>query len=867
VSATSSARRWRFAAGLARREVRRRPGRTALVMLLIAVPVVGMTVASVLFRTDQADHTNAFRREYGQADLAVEQIYPTYDERTGGLVQGSIEEQVAVMVAALPDDSEFLRYERGFGFPVVVGDALTYAEVSNLTLDDPMTAGIYEVLEGRLPAADDEVIVSPDVAADLDVKVGDRVEFVRPEATLDVVGIARSAAQWNTSLLVGPGLDLQAGLTTGNAYVSMLVDLPAGVVPSRFADQLPDLVWNALPNAGLGEIAAADGPSETERLNSGGSVQAVVWGWVAGALGLAVFGIIVTAAFATSARRQLVTIGQLSANGAEEPLIRRTLALQGAWSALLGSILGVVVGVALVVACRGTVEALVDHRVLRFVVSWGDLVVIVLTAVVVGTGAALVPARSASRTSTLSALAGRRPLGAVPPRLVPTGVALFGAGTAILGFVGFSSRSGSDSADLIAAVAVVAGLMVLAGACCLSPVVIGALGPLAERIGGAPRLVARSLARTRTRSAAVVAAITTTAAFVLGGSMAWGSADRSDAVGYLPNDVVLVRSWQSQEPTAELQAIVEREIADAQSTVDEVVSTGRWVPMREVVIVADAEYPAQGFIADEPLLDLLGVSARDRQTFADEGLLLLNSGYSTTDETVSLAAFAPGVAADLMVDVAKDPAAYGWWGTATLVSEERAESLGWAVRTFGAFARTAAPLTEEQSDALSTATYGGLSYDPWSVVPPESTNAGAGIEWNQYDPNRTDWFVPVLALLGFALILLVVGIGLALSATESRDERDVLVAIGAPPRTMRSVAALKAVGLAAAGCLMAVPTGLIPVAVVWDAGTAEGRAAIPWLALALVVAVTPLFVGALAWVASVAAQIVRPVRMSTLAAD
>ena len=42
---------WRFASRLARREVRRRPGRTALVVVLIALPVAAMAAGSVLART------------------------------------------------------------------------------------------------------------------------------------------------------------------------------------------------------------------------------------------------------------------------------------------------------------------------------------------------------------------------------------------------------------------------------------------------------------------------------------------------------------------------------------------------------------------------------------------------------------------------------------------------------------------------------------------------------------------------------------------------------------------------------------------------------------------------------------------------
>ena len=78
--------------------------------------------------------------------------------------------------------------------------------------------------------------------------------------------------------------------------------------------------------------------------------------------------------------------------------------------------------------------------------------------------------------------------------------------------------------------------------------------------------------------------------------------------------------------------------------------------------------------------------------------------------------------------------------------------------------------------------------------------------------------VPLAAIQGIvigivlALILLVVAIGLALAATESRDERDVLVAVGARPRTIRSLAGSKALIITLTGVALAIPTGLIPTA-------------------------------------------------------
>ena len=117
----------------------------------------------------------------------------------------------------------------------------------------------------------------------------------------------------------------------------------------------------------------------------------------------------------------------------------------------------------------------------------------------------------------------------------------------------------------------------------------------------------------------------------------------------------------------------------------------------------------------------------------------------------------------------------------------------------------------------------------------------------------------------------VVAIGLSLSASESRDERDVLESIGTTPSTMRRVAGLKATWLALAGGLLAIPTGYMPIAAAVAAATSNraldvgtpfpGRIAVG------VVIVVPIVAGLGGWLASSIVQRARPVRMSTQAAD
>ena len=67
-------------------------------------------------------------------------------------------------------------------------------------------------------------------------------------------------------------------------------------------------------------------------------------GWVFCIMLMAVLGLVIAAAFAVSGRRQLVTIGQLSASGTDPAVLRRYLALQGTWSGALGVAVGMAVG-------------------------------------------------------------------------------------------------------------------------------------------------------------------------------------------------------------------------------------------------------------------------------------------------------------------------------------------------------------------------------------------------------------------------------------------------------------------------------------------------------------------------------------------
>jgi hypothetical protein len=139
------------------------------------------------------------------------------------------------------------------------------------------------------------------------------------------------------------------------------------------------------------------------------------------------------------------------------------------------------------------------------------------------------------------------------------------------------------------------------------------------------------------------------------------------------------------------------------------------------------------------------------------------------------------------------------------------------------------------------------------------------------DPFLTNGEIKLLAmLLALLLVLAIVAIGLALAAQDSEDERQVLVAVGAAPRTIRRVNALRAAVLVFIGGLIAVPAGLLPAAAV-DAAreTATGPRTPTFVpdvqAVLLVLVVVPAVAGLVTWFGGRVRTWVRPKRPDVFA--
>ena len=773
MSSVAEIGRWRLSARLARREIRRRPWRTVLVVLLIGVPVAGMVVGDAGYRSSQLsdDQSHYFGTAAGRITAS-------------GLTS---EEQVDDL---LPADVSTLWGGEAFFLPLrstADPDTIVNVDLSTLDMADPMAAGIARPTEGRLPTAPDEVFLNDRVADLFGVGVGDTLELVRPAQRFEVVGIGTADGYFR--LMAAPGFDLSV-LRPQTMQRVALADGPSVRDGSLSAGQVdPDS-----PDAWM-NVEYPSTPSVDH--------LALFLGWVFSIMLMAVLGIVVSAAFAVSGRRQLVTIGQLSASGSDPAVLRRYLALQGTWSGLLGVVVGVSAGLAIVPRLHSVIAN--DGRT---AIGSLDLVVIALTALLTATLAAIVPTRDLARTSVLAALGGRRPVAAVRPRQVRIGALLVAGGLTALWLAVSSARYANDSGDGLGAAIVLAGaggLAVLAGMCCVCPVVVDLVARVGSRRRGATRLATRGLGRHRARSAALIAAIAAIgAAAMAAGATAehefaarqqW-SADASLDQIEISSTVLALGQSSGGPPLRDdsgqgVPTEVDRTILDQ---VDAIVGPVSWFVGAEVV--GTTELPMPLLVADDGLLDHFGISPGLRAALAEADVALIEP--PEIDEP--FLAEVPSERLESMfgsldiIELTANVPPYRPW---LVITPEAVDRLDLDTRPSSAFGRLPHDVTRAQYDALTALSVFSNESAYFLDVPAGETSTFVTVGYPDSDYST----LTRLIILGGMLLLtmIVVGVGMALWAAEGKDERDALVSIGASPSVLARVVGLKAWLLAFVG--------------------------------------------------------------------
>ncbi len=839
-------------------------------MLLVMIPVVGMALGSVIARSRVALEGQNLDAGAGQADLVV----PHSADQTDDLAR--LVGADGRLVTALLTDTSIGGTNRD-GLP-----ERRFVQFSDAPIGDPIFEGAFDIDNGRPPSTSTEVFVSRDVARLFDVGVGDQLVLDQPDVAWTVTGVGRSTAGYSRSFVIVGELD-RASITPAHRTLISLVDLAPSVTVDDERALLDDLASRQLFGASRRFDPASAGADASD-------ARELAWGWVAGVVSLIAVGIIISAAFATSARRQLTTVGQLSANGASERVIRRTLGLQGSWTGLLGAIAGVGVGLGIVLTSWPLIEEVFNHRIPDTRVVPLDLLVIVMTATVAATVAALVPARSAARVPVLAALAGRRPLADPPQWMAPVGLASFVVGLLML-VTAANSGNGGDSAALVA---VVGALGVLFGMVCASPLIVHCVGVVGSRTRGNVRLAARSLARTRTRSAAVITAIATVMAIAVAGLTAVGSERSTPSTPDFPLHRVTLTVIDAfgEEPIAE-GAMFDRAAVEPdplptalRTQIESILPDAVWTEVQTLVFdpapfsATDPSPFGDGIVVATPeVLALLDLSPTEAARLSATGATVLAPGW-----TVVIRAEVGGRVKVFDLGTGDEPpaGAFELWDPASLpasavVTPEWVADAGLGRATTMWVVDKPHTLTDAERSALAVVTDRFSPWAPESAFLSDQAPGGADATATPGSPRfwHAAWYWPssappwvlinaIVLAVALTMVLMVVAIGLALSATEGRAERDVLHAVGAPPATLRRLGAAKAWVLTTAAAAIAVPTGFLVLAVI--SRSLDRPAPFPWIAASTLLFVVPLVAAASTWLVSGVGQRFRPVTASAMSA-
>ncbi len=832
----ASTGRWRLAARLARRELRRRPWRTVLVALLVAAPVAGVALVDTAYRTDRLPATS---RDLGHATARLDLMGVDADRIEGGLADlvPSRFERAGWFTAPVPLRS------------VTAPDLLLDADVLTLDATATLAAGIVNVSSGRAPTADDEVLLDPDLARRFGVGIGDDLALVRPAQTFRVVGLGDAGTYGRTFL--APGFDVGS---LRPSWLSMRVLIGRDGAAGQSVDDVSDWMSGVAPAA-----IAADGWGLDLR-SDGEAGQPIVlfFGWLGATMLMGALGIVVGAAFAISGRRQLVTIGQLSATGADPSMLQRFLALQGTWTGAAGAALGLA-GARGFVAATGDLlrrDGAIDVRAL-------DWSVVGLTAIVVATVAALLPARSLAKVSTLTALGGRRPVPPVRPRQIRRGALVLAVGLVALTLSVTMAREvnhvgGTYTGPLLLAMA--SGGTVLAGVCLLGPVWVSMLARGGRRFTGAARLATRDLDRHRVRSGALLAAVMVVGAAAVGAGAtveqmhADDVADRADAAMFGP-DVVWTIAYDTIDG---VRVDLDAAFPTARAEIEAVVGPVRWVQQRTALVGRGTDQ-WEVWIADRDVLRWSGLPDDAIETVLAADVAVVRPEGQPLYVDVDGLRRGLGV---LAADVVEVPVHEANPPQTLFVSAAVARTAGATVLTQW-YGQADHDLTGPERDALS-ALWSQGSYDEAMAFEGVGTSESS-VAWS-VGSTSTSWDWSGLARwatlnVALVLVLVVVGLGLALEAAEGRDDRDTLVALGASPSTLAALVAWKAGLIAGVGGLLAVPLGY---GTLWlCVAAARRQTTFPWIVAIGVAVVVPVVVAALAWFASRIAQQRRPVHALT----
>ncbi|MGY2701058.1 FtsX-like permease family protein [Nocardioides sp. HB32] len=555
---------WRLALRIAAREALRARGRSVLVLVMIALPVLAVTAADVLIQTQSVSSVEGLDRRLGSAAAQVvvpaegRPMIQAFDPYDGNTSDGRKQEPPAAADISAALGGARLVVERTGGVDVRTDKGYASADSVEVDLRDPVAAGLVDLTSGRLPQDAGEVVVNR-ALLDKGYAVGDRLDIRGKGAPSPViVGVAESPELRTYPYVAGP----VGSLGVSAAYAGGPTWLAAGGPVSW--ETVKDL--NAMGATVLSRAVIEDPPPASEvpaeiRSWSSGSDNAVIAA-VALVVVMALLEVVLLAgpAFAVSARRQSRSLALMAASGGTPAQARRVVLAGGVVLGGAAAVLGVILGIGAGWLLVPVVQRWSSTWFGPFDVPWPHLLGVAAFGLASAVLAAVVPAVIASRQDVVAVLAGRRADRPPSARSPIAGVLLIGGAVAM---AVFGTTSGDTGAFLIAGAAILAVL----GMLFIVPVVVIGVARLAGRLPLSPRYAARDAARHRTRTVPAVAAVAATVAGVVALGIAVTSDEAENRGTYTPTlamgQAAVTGYGLKPAKWDEIEDAVRREVPDA----------------------------------------------------------------------------------------------------------------------------------------------------------------------------------------------------------------------------------------------------------------------------------------------------------------
>ncbi|MCV2395847.1 FtsX-like permease family protein [Actinotalea sp. M2MS4P-6] len=258
--------------------------------------------------------------------------------------------------------------------------------------DATALAGVLNDADQAAALGDGTILLGESDAASLGVGVGDRVPVTGPDGVLDleVTATDSAMAMVTTSTLAGldhgaPASDLWLALAPGADPTSAVTDIQD--ITGAETDVVVQVIGLAVERAFFQRVVD--------------TLLAVVVGLLGVAVVIAMVGVTNTLSLSVLERRR--ESATLRAIGMTRAQLRSSLAIEGLLVALVGTLVGALLGI--VYGWIGAQILLSEVTSVALAVPWRDLGLVLLVAVAAGLLASVLPARSATRTPPVEALA------------------------------------------------------------------------------------------------------------------------------------------------------------------------------------------------------------------------------------------------------------------------------------------------------------------------------------------------------------------------------------------------------------------------------------------------------------------------------